>query len=1262
MSTDVLLHVVYAGRGDAFFLEYTYNEGTTATRQFIVLDGGPFTYDVLSHQVAPYYKYFLSAARQIWATSFPSIPRFAPSAMINSHPHDDHLKGLLHLLKYGKADQEMDFAGPFILPNIKSDGLTLAKKLMTELKWKANAGFSQDVKGIICDFPSSASQILSFNQRPPSPPGDEIDKSAENKTSILMHTNPATVSNQGDMYFTGDNVGFIINPFIKDKQYSIYKIQHHGSCHNTQIIDKSKRISFHVLKETALRSLFYSARSEFAEDQLFDIPESSARLLFDFICDEYKLTPTTAQQFLGKLEKRHNNYIQACVKNLVDKDGNSQPQLTEAFAGVPMDPFPEPWAVFEAAQVWVNGLAIFDNGFSDFWEVKETSGRIYQTKLDWWLKWPLSNSWGRHFLNILNVSPIVSFFKSFQADAYVISGNEVHSHPSAATILGLGMALKSSGRRVPIYLTEGKTISTSNLGVLEFIFQEDINTLFNGVDAEIRYLDSRAGFYMTLNGNRDRPAGPTGRDVNQRTVGLHFTPAGMVQARALAEAIESRKAVLPFRRGLAPNTVTQYDIYCDSNDVKYYLDIRSPTPSLSLSSAGPYFVAESWQTGGATYDKIQLTLGNPPVGMKVFDIGDYRTSNERQFWQLKFIDSIGDPFTFYQRQSDNVVVVGPDVLPIPAGFNLAFFTFFLPTETTLSLSMTPFRPPTATIPSLRKYCEDAGVTISPGFSGADTLMAIVKASIFTQLDFTLDFETDVLAFAVDLDISTVDYADSKLSLPVNAASIRFLVTPDSKIPFGTKMIRVLSVTLEIIWPDTIGLGATLTINAERGITITDTKAVANALKESSLRKCLEGMGCTAEALKILTVPDLLGFLIDDHGKMFDIFLNKIPSAIVIAGLDALQPDLDSSTVDAYFTATGQVAIQQANIICDLKSSSSWANSISVAGIMIEIGEIILAVENTMLVSQKISLTGSASIATGSGTGVAIGLSIVLQGDGLEDLVFSFSTLAAVDQLPKILPGVVDVSGLKVPFSESALGNLTTSMIGFSLHQPVLCVSDYSLRSVFAVVSFDDWKKFLPSAFPSDKIDSAFIRVFVYDPTNSDLRKTAVSIEFTLKLAAPLPPLLQLSFAAEPLVLAKDYEYCLRLTASDRALTLANVSQAIGLGDISSGILTGIPIVGQFLTAISVLELSVAVVEEDSSYTFENWSLSLYIDGFVVVPDIMSINNTTISMQYVNDWYECNAKGQLLFSGPDIIVDIELKTPMKDVPGESKAFECFYHFN
>jgi hypothetical protein len=125
------LHVVYAGRGDAFILEYPVEANPNG---FVIVDGGPGYYSANTHQDAPYWRYFMSAVQRVWDARYPAttippvrpIPPIAPSAIVLSHAHEDHYGGIRQMLLYMSNKPDLfQFNGPFYLTTFNGDAKEL---------------------------------------------------------------------------------------------------------------------------------------------------------------------------------------------------------------------------------------------------------------------------------------------------------------------------------------------------------------------------------------------------------------------------------------------------------------------------------------------------------------------------------------------------------------------------------------------------------------------------------------------------------------------------------------------------------------------------------------------------------------------------------------------------------------------------------------------------------------------------------------------------------------------------------------------------------------------------------------------------------------------------------------------------------------------------------------------------------------------------------------------------------------------------------
>lgn len=89
------------------------------------------------------------------------------------------------------------------------------------------------------------------------------------------------------------------------------------------------------------------------------------------------------------------------------------------------------------------------------------------------------------------------------AEAYVISANYVYYYLSPLTLIGLAAAVRESTlkRKAILYLTEGQTMSTSDLLVQCKTLGLDAGKLFHPSNLGVRFLLEKSFHYFTLNGD-----------------------------------------------------------------------------------------------------------------------------------------------------------------------------------------------------------------------------------------------------------------------------------------------------------------------------------------------------------------------------------------------------------------------------------------------------------------------------------------------------------------------------------------------------------------------------------------------------------------------------------------------------------------------------------------------------------------------------------------------------------------------------------------
>ena len=196
MAADqrTLLHVIYAGRGDAFILEYT--TVPDGLRRFVLVDGGPSNTGPPAFESIPYYKYLFHAIKDVWSKRL-SGEDITVDAMVCSHAHADHIDGLRYILNsMDDTSSLLTFTGPFVYPRVVSDETAEMVAVFKKLNFVAAAeGWTADtIPGIRVDYPRP--EEIAVYRRATKVPG-VIDNDVVNLSSILMWTDPAATAGGG---------------------------------------------------------------------------------------------------------------------------------------------------------------------------------------------------------------------------------------------------------------------------------------------------------------------------------------------------------------------------------------------------------------------------------------------------------------------------------------------------------------------------------------------------------------------------------------------------------------------------------------------------------------------------------------------------------------------------------------------------------------------------------------------------------------------------------------------------------------------------------------------------------------------------------------------------------------------------------------------------------------------------------------------------------------------------------------------------------
>ncbi|KAM6536359.1 hypothetical protein FALCPG4_002367 [Fusarium falciforme] len=1300
---STLLHVVYAGRGDAFYLEYTYTDMLGHEEHVLVpLDGGPRKFFAKVEYDAPYSKYYLAVGEHIWKESFagPGNLKFGPKAIINSHPHDDHLDGLLYLMDSQWKDA-MSFNGPFILPNQECGGKILVKEMAKKLGFTQSYGCQ--VPGIKFYYPSPKAddrEILSFNfpttlvnadtgvmSEPTHQLGDRpviklpervtIDTSPENLESILMDVDSNQTKGAGRMFFTGDNIGHNIVDCVTGKHFTVYKIQHHGSLRNTQYQETAEAVASLVAEETALFAvLSYVFRK--VPDALFINPKGVVKraTLEEFVRNCFNKTEQPViDEYMKELEKRNRAYLEKCTSGETVKPIDWDPDSRDLLKTRP------PTTIWADIVQNIRNAVPSPRGYED-----STYGKLFyspppkvgvSTRRYTMQPWAASlldvKKFQNNFKAILLAGSIFQFFETFTADAYVLSANRTHSHPSAATIAGLALLVyhRDPPQPVPLYVTSGYSIDMKEVHsyIKEMGYRP--RSVLNGTKLVIRYLEK--GVYMTINGNGGTMApGPReSRDVLGVTRNLPIGPDASMELKELKTKFETSNFLLPDRL-IGRDGSYRYQITAPVQPgitQETYMTLGQTPGAVSLTPllpANPFIVLNSWTLEAPTFEHHLVYQTYEPIREEARLRIGHRKVDGITLWQIGFRN--GSKWVkFYVKGDGTFAKVGWDQI-IPTGGKDVYFYLKDVTPLTVLLGQQPpaitsmvAQPPAPPVTglgrtgtTLAEFCIAAGIDTQPPLSALRALQALVGAQNLSALGVTDGFEKLVLPYPTDL-ASSVDFTDNGLDMEVNSASLTLSPPADAVIDVGGEMQKVASVVMTLQWPLIEDLSVVTTVNTEDGITVAKTRKLAAAALPISLKKTLATMGVDATTMEKLGAPNAVAYLTADPVGLVKLLYDRVPMALLMAGLVELKPDLEASTVEAWYDPTGVPVVKRAQVVC-LTSADTWKSLFDFGGIEIVLGEVGILLEDALLPSQTITLYGSAVFKTSApeADGVKLALSCELNMEGDVQFEFSISGTDSLDKLSSLLKPDSGLTNAQVPFRNGPLSTLAnTSKLAMTFKQSTDHIADYKISKISASTRFSDWKDFLPTEFPITNLVSATdvgIALEIQNPLDSAQRAVGASVALELKVGSDnnTQKIVRLGFAANPLGSFGDYEYRLAVFAPDSGLSLADIIAAMGLVGVTEALFAAGPLVSQPAAEVHIRSFSVAVEKRDDAWKFADWSLDVGFDTFVIFRDVFSLSNVSLTLENSNGVLMGDLSGSIQIA--TIALECKMSLPTQSRPG------------
>ncbi|KAH7242771.1 hypothetical protein BKA59DRAFT_481274 [Fusarium tricinctum] len=651
VPSNVKLHMIWAHRGDAFVLDYHIGN----IRRLLLVDGGPIAnIGASDNQNTPYFRHYISALNDIWGTNQNTTIKLD---IVVSHVDNDHYGGILKLLLLQGVDSgsPIDWSDVnLFIPNLRENGYTRIINACKKNGMHPEPMGAKELAGFTMHFPSNSSinQVYQGANGMGGPNPDLVDVSEHpgsrtNASSIILQNNTAQATKNGSVFFTGDSASFRINPAIGSDvpHLAIYKIQHHGA-HAESLHDPQHR-AFHLPRTTLSTFIVWQcmewvATGEYPPantDKEFKAVDLTALQFYAATvveaCDRFLKAQghvsVSYDNFRATLGNHRLQYIaQAHAFQPASTQNNMLPELPDLIA-----------ELGEAHPIFIVNFVEEELSKHDLWKFYyRSSFDLTESPLNrdlkgWWsfiIKYYIQADVDDAY----NMGQCATFYKSFRADAYVVSGTfgGRYQHPRPQVLCGLALACWQQGWTASLYLTDPRTFWRTNiqswvelmnlinagLSPPDFTVNDwTLNDYFAGKGLKVCYLENQ--LYITLDANetiqiqgRDQGEGWNRLMPDQAVMPISWDILAKDRQEAFLKLAKQNTSVL-FNESLQTATY-QLNLYKWSypSHVGAYLGSFGNSPFElvpEIESAQQFFVREfAFVLEGHDHVALQLTNAN----------------------------------------------------------------------------------------------------------------------------------------------------------------------------------------------------------------------------------------------------------------------------------------------------------------------------------------------------------------------------------------------------------------------------------------------------------------------------------------------------------------------------------------------------------------------------------------------------------------------------------------------------------------------------
>jgi len=1233
------LHLVYAGRGDAFVLE--------DSNQLWVIDGGPLGRSPESRGGAPYHRYLLAALLKVAAEQGQPPNTLTLSGVVVSHAHEDHYGGILQLFRAGlsptyaaapTSQWPLAFNGPLVtqpLTDLSQVGQTellaaLGSDQFTAQALPAPAAIGPFQFGDDNAFPRTVYGRAS-TARQPLRRIWTVDESPDNLASVLMF------HQAGRMLFTGDSIGAKVLPFIEQvaqgQPLAVFKVPHHGSLRNSQRTGDKATVPTRAWHEYALLCVILDSN----EWDAWGVPgalrvegpmDVAGRELED-LCLAQKVKPET-------LEEELRTAVSA--------------NLNAAAAGSPVR---WTYATSKTVRLWtslVQGLETRALMASRSPTRGATPKRGRTATLE-----PVDRSWywalltpallTEPFLSELAWTELKAFYSGFAAYNYVISADGSHGHPAAETIAAIVASRDAANPTGRVFVTDASSVDLDRIGQLAGPGWR------NKID--LRALTSGSEIVIDLsNPDNAKPSNPATPPLGTSIPidPLQTTTSVAALAEPTREALhrqlqEAPGASIPRR---AP-TQERYLLKVPGASLYLGLDAQGD-PSVTAAQT-TFNVEEAWllqpPQPEITIVRLQVATTSPGPSrlVKLIDRGGGR-------WALQLV-----PETAYVSTNAAQGYRTQD-LNDP---NLAEFEFseFSPGVARQPLAAAASRlrgfarrlgagPAAEPAPSLRSFLQAAGLPSDGPLTGRAALVALVGPgnAAAAEAGINLPVLDRIFGWEADLDRSTVSWSGDGEGLLVTGATLAVAVGSPSTFTIEGVTETIVSTSIAVARSESLTVTAAL--HTADKTDLDEVVTIDSPGRGRPLAEYLGTIGVETAKQSEVTVAGLLSRMLGRQSRVEDLLMSA-PSFVAAAGIGTVTLDVEASEVETFASPTGGIDVRVAKLVTKQATISQEA-----AGISLTLEDATLTVEDALLPTARVVLGAVAKItpAAAQSQPVALRAEIVLTDERPELSLSLVDGAGSLQQVIALLPGAPSLGNLEVPVAAKTLSSLSLGSLGLALRQPVEDADSYVVSSVFGAFEFSGWDAILPLGFPTPA--SSSVRARVFEPENATQRRVGFDAEVSFALSGGRTLAAEvrawpMSGSGETGSLAeRSFAKSVALWADPQQapVTLADALSAFGLPSLAGAL----PALGTLLSSVALEGAEIELEDTEAGGTaISSFELGLWISQAWTPLAGFSLTGGQLYLRY--DGVEWSGEvGASMLLGDSHVVEAGYVVPTATTPG------------